>query len=204
MYKELTRCPGRTLRFRIRPESQERAAVVGGASARPPKQPPASRPAGCCCRRAPQRRAPDDPVLLHSVNLRSPPESCCGVPQHATGGANPGDRFDLGLRLTARHRMGDRAGAGGRRCRHVKSRVSGSGELRPRALAGHGKEQPAVHARCSRKTRNPMGRAREVRYLLVRPSSCQVGSRSPPPTRVREPYGEDRCSVRAADGPGGV
>ena len=54
-----------------------------------------------------QPRAPYDPVLLHSVNRRSPPETAGEVPQHETAGVNAGDRFDLGRRLTARHRNGD-------------------------------------------------------------------------------------------------
>ena len=56
-----------------------------------------------------QPRAPYDPVLLHSVNRRSPPETAGEVPQHETAGVNAGDRFDLQRRLTARHRNGDRA-----------------------------------------------------------------------------------------------
>ena len=65
------------------------------------------------------------------------------------------------------------------------------------------RSSPAPFTRAVRNA-PPSGRAGEFRYVLVRRSSCPLGSRSPPLTRVREPYGEDRCSIRAADGAGGV
>ena len=55
----------------------------------------------------PRRRTPPLRGAWIRVNRRSPPESCGEVPQHATAGVNPGDRFDPERRLTARHRNGD-------------------------------------------------------------------------------------------------